>query len=164
MNYDDARPLIKTGDIIGVRGRKGPLAWLTRIVTRSPYTHVGVVVWLGGRVLMAEINGGGTHYVPLSQLAHTGFDVARPGCDPTRVESAIEVSLQDHQGYGFGTLGLIALRRVVGIDLTPADYSQVCSSYAVAILQLAGWAPKLPLIPAPDEVMAAAPLVLEIRP
>lgn len=32
MDYATARPLILSGDVIGVMSRKGPLAWITRAV------------------------------------------------------------------------------------------------------------------------------------
>ena len=162
MTYDEARHQIRTGDVIGVRGRKGPLAWLTRLVTWSPYTHVGIALWVGGGLYLAEINGGGNHLIPMSQIAHTGFDVVRCPAHPADVPYAIETQLHDHQGYGFGTLVTIAARRVFGVEL--AGDGAVCSSYAATILTLAGWGHSLPNAPAPDEVMeASGKVVLEVR-
>ena len=163
MTYDEARPKICAGDVIGVRGRKGPLAWLTRLITWSPYTHVGIALWLGDGLYLAEINGGGNHLIPMSQLANTGFDVVRCPANPADIPFAIETQLRDNHGYGFLTLGVIAIRRLFGIEIV--GDGAVCSSYAANILTQAGWNHSLPTDPAPDEVMAAAGLViLEVRP
>lgn len=47
MNYSDVRAQIRTGDLIAFRTRRGMLARLTRWVTKSPYTHTALVIWVG---------------------------------------------------------------------------------------------------------------------
>lgn len=161
MDYATARPLIRSGDVIGVMSRKGPLAWATRAVMwisgGKPYTHVGVALWQAGRLYLVELNGGGNHLVPLSQISQP-FDVARPlaGISADDVAAAVDAELEHHVSYGVWTLVLIGLRRIFG-QASRVPLGLVCSSYAVSILSRLGWAPVgLHPTPAPDEVIAAA--------
>ena len=161
MDYATARPLIRSGDVIGVMSRKGPLVWATRAVMwisgGKPYTHVGVALWQAGRLYLVELNGGGNHLVPLSQISQP-FDVARPlvGVSDDAVAGAVDAELEHHVSYGVWSLALIGLRRLFG-QAPRAPFGLVCSSFAAGILRRLGWAPAgLHPMPAPDEVMAAA--------
>ena len=161
MDYATARPLIRSGDVIGVMSRKGPLAWITRAVMAlsggEPYTHVGVALWQSGRLYLVELNGGGNHLVPLSQLTQP-FNVARPlpGVSPEDVQIAVDFELETHVGYGTASLILIGLRRLFGAA-PRAPWGLVCSGYVLSILRRLGWSPEgLHPMPAPDEIMRAA--------
>lgn len=161
MDYATARPQIRSGDVIGVMSRKGPLAWATRAVMwisgGKPYTHVGVALWQAGRLYLVELNGGGNHLVPLSQISQP-FDVARPlaGISADEVAAAADDELEHHVSYGVWALALIGLRRIFG-QAPRVPLGLVCSSYTVSILSRLGWAPVgLHPMPAPDEVIAAA--------
>lgn len=170
MDYTTARPLIRSGDVIGVMSRKGPLAWLTRAVMWAsggqPYTHTGVALWQAGRLYICEINGGGNHLVPLSQLAGLRFDVVRPlpGVTAEAVQAAIDTALEHHQGYGVWMLLLIGVRRLFGAA-PRLPLGIVCSGYTAAILARLGWKPDgLHPYPAPDEIMAhSGKVVLKIN-
>ena len=170
MDYATARPLIRSGDVIGVMSRKGPLVWATRAVMwisgGKPYTHVGVALWQAGRLYLVELNGGGNHLVPLSQISQP-FDVARPlpEVSPEDVQIAVDFELETHVGYGTASLILIGLRRLFG-QAPRVPLGLVCSSYTASILRRLGWAPAgLHPMPAPDEVMAASGnLVLRVEP
>ena len=161
MDYATARPLIRSGDVIGVMSRKGPLVWATRAVMwisgGKPYTHVGVALWQAGRLYLVELNGGGNHLVPLSQISQP-FDVARPlvGVSDDAVAGAVDAELEHHVSYGVWSLALIGLRRLFG-QAPRAPIGLVCSSFVAGILRRLGWSPDgLHPIPAPDEVIAAA--------
>ena len=161
MDYAAARPLIRSGDVIGVMSRKGPLAWITRAVMRisggRPYTHVGLAMWQAGRLYIVELNGGGNHMRPLSQISEP-FDITRPlpGVSPEDVQIAVDFELEEHVGYGTGSLILIGLRRLFG-TAPRAPWGLVCSGYTASILRRLGWAPEgLHPMPAPDEIMRAA--------
>lgn len=161
MDYATARSQIRSGDVIGVMSRKGPLAWATRAVMRlsggKPYTHVGVALWQAGRLYLVELNGGGNHLVPLSQISPP-FDVARPlaGVTDDDVAGAVDAELEHHVSYGVWSLALIGVRRLFG-QAPRAPFGLVCSSFAAGILRRLGWAPKnLHPMPAPDEVMASS--------
>lgn len=169
MDYATARPLIRSGDVIGVMSRKGPLAWAIRVVMRIsgglPYTHVGVALWQGERLYLVELNGGGNHLVPMSQISQP-FDVARPlpGVSSDDVAVAVDTELAQHVGYGVWELALIAIRRIFG-RAPRMPLGLVCSSYTMSIMGRLGWAPVgLHPTPAPDEVMAASGnIILSIK-
>jgi len=44
---------MQSGDIIFLRGTS-ILAWIVRVVTKSPFAHIGILWVVGGRVLMLE--------------------------------------------------------------------------------------------------------------
>lgn len=169
MRYDDARALIDTGDLIGVRRRSGPLAVLTRLITGSDYTHTGIALWCGGRLFLAQINGGGAGFAPLSQFVDFGFDVYDCPTDKNEVERVIWDKFAVRVGYAFIILIRIALH--ILFKLPPpkdADGDEICSSISYRVYLLAGWNPRreLPLFPYPGEVIAAlgVPPIIEVRP
>lgn len=71
MKYADARPLIKSGDIIaythrGVRSWYDFKVWLVRLFGQTEYTHVAVAWVVAGRVFLLESVGTGVRIFPLS--------------------------------------------------------------------------------------------------
>ena len=170
MDYATARPLIRSGDVIGVMSSAGLLAKLTRAVMRlsggKPYTHTGLALWQAGRLYIVELNGGGNHLVPLSQIT-APFRVARPLPDvsPEDVQIAVDFELETHVGYGAASLILIGLRRLFGAA-PRAPWGLVCSGYVLSILRRLGWSPEgLHPMPAPDEIMrAAGPVIISVEP
>ena len=73
MKYDEARPLIKSGDLLAWSHR-GWKSWydvkiqLVRMFTRSEFAHVGVAWVVGGRVLCLEAVVPKVRIYPLSSL------------------------------------------------------------------------------------------------
>lgn len=153
MLYEEARKAIETGDTIAVRTSHGILGDLTKIVTRSPYTHVGVAIWVAGHLYMAELNGGRNHLVPLSQL--TDFDVyARPaGISAEAADAAILFWLAKPVSYGF--LALVAIGFLNWFRIKVFVHWRkilVCSGYVVAIYEHAGWSERSRVI-SPQELV-----------
>lgn len=171
MRYDDARPMIQTGDLIAVRRRSGPLAIATRLVTDSPYTHTGVALWVGPpgdrRLLMAHINGGGAGLVPVSQEVEFGFDVYPCPVDRAEVERAIWATIGVRISYSVGDLVYILLYLKLGVPLPQQGDDYICSALSAYLYLLAGWKPSnLPAIPWPGATVASlevGPLV-KVRP
>jgi hypothetical protein len=167
MNYTDARPLIKTGDLIAVRRRSGFLAVATRIVTRSPYTHTGIAVWCAGRLLLAQENAGGCNVVPLSQEAIYDFDVYDCPTEETATETLVWLLLGARIAYSILDLFRITGFLLLRIPLPKHDGDElVCSALSALIFQKAGWVPVgLPSIPWPGAVAAAVgkPARIEVR-
>lgn len=166
MLYDEARPHIATGDLVAVRRRTGPLAVGTRLVTGSPYTHTGVALGVGPRLLIAQLNAGGAGFAPLSQMAEFAFDVFACPVDRVAVEDVIWDLFGERMGYDFADLVRIALHIRLGFPLPPDSDGRVCSSLTAVIYLAAGWnAPALPSIPWPGAIVDAfnAPPSLEIR-
>lgn len=155
MLYDDVRSLIQTGDLIAVRRRSGVLAIATRLVTCRPYTHTGVAVWCGGRLLMAHINGAGCSLVPVSQVSC--FDVFACPVDRAKVESELWAMLGKRIHYDFIDLVRIFAHLQLGVRLPRIDRgSFVCSSMSAQMYLRAGWQPEsLPSIPWPGAVVDA---------
>lgn len=156
MKYADVRDLINTGDLMAVRSHRGGLSALTRIITKSPYTHTAVALWLGDRLLLAEMNGGGACLVPASKYADTDFDVFACPMRAADVAGAMFDLLGLDISYDFGDLLAIAAHELLGRDLPPVDdRNLICSALAASIYLNAGL-PRggLPSIPAPRDVAA----------
>lgn len=73
MLYFDARPLIKSGDVIGfTHSRSMWRSWydfkvgIVRMATKSRYSHVGVAWVVADRVLLLEAVTSGVRIYPLS--------------------------------------------------------------------------------------------------
>jgi uncharacterized protein YycO len=70
LKYDEIRKQIKDGDILLYKGkglfRSGFVATLVQIVTRSDYSHAGIVAWWNERLLVIEAIRQGVIVNPLS--------------------------------------------------------------------------------------------------
>ena len=129
MRYSDARPNIKSGDLIAFRGR-GLFPWLIRAVTRSAYDHVAIAWVAGGRVLLLEsriAHGGVTIQRALSQALPDGATWIPTGA----------VWDADHEERAFAPLGqpygwVDMLRAGLGLRATSRGYQ--CAEYAAQIL------------------------------
>lgn len=141
MKYQEARSLIETGDAVAVKRKTGLLASLTRLLTRSDYTHNGIAIWLDGGLWMAELNGGGNHMIPMSQLENMDFDVFYPPVDDRiAIKQAILSVLREHQDYGFAALPVIGLLEWLRVKaFLHARRVLVCSGYVVKVYEEAGW-------------------------
>lgn len=161
MRYHIARGLIQDGDLIAVRQRRGVLPALTRVVTRSPYTHTAIAVWGGfggaSRLLVAESNGGGCSLSPLSHYENVDFDVFRCPVDRVAATSALWNLIGVEIAYGFTDLFRIAANRMLGVPLPPRPdtHAMICSALSATIYMNSGWKPVLPTIPAPSDVVRA---------
>lgn len=141
MLYEDARHLIQSGDAIAVRTVHNLLGAMTKFFTRKPYTHIGLASWRGGRLYLAELNGGRNHLVPISQL--TEFDVYH--CPVARTNEDIEAAIDDALAvpipYGFFALLVIGLLEWLNIDKhIKWNRVLVCSGWCVAVYEALGWA------------------------
>ena len=141
---------IDTGDAILVRTAHSILGRLTQILTRSPYTHAGVAIWVGGRLYMAELNGGRNHLVPMTQL--TQYDVYACPDGLQEVERAILGSLAQPIDYGYPALVLIGVLNWFRIKLF-VHWRKVivCSGFVVAVYEAAGW-PECSRVVSPEEL------------
>jgi hypothetical protein len=147
---------IETGDIIAIRGEEGFLTPFTKFFTRSPYTHVGLAVWIAGELWMAEINGGKNHAIPVAQLDAECFDVfARPdGISAERAEIAILEALRTKTNYAFIGLFVIGFLNYLRINIfVHWRKVLVCSGWVVSVLESMGW-PEHTRILSPAELCA----------
>ncbi len=141
MKYEDARPLIETGDLIAVKSRKGFLPQLTRLIDGDDYTHTGVAIWIDKGLYMAEINSGHNHMVALSQYYLSDFDVFYPPVEDRAVlRDKIEENLRYKVDYGFFTLIVLAIHKLLRIKTLPkSSDSIVCSELSQNIYIDSGW-------------------------
>lgn len=65
LDYGAVRDQIKDGDIVLFRGRSA-VSRMIRWLTRSPYSHAGVVGWWNGRLMVLEAVGKGVSTSRLS--------------------------------------------------------------------------------------------------
>ena len=73
MKYEQARPMIRSGDILawshrGVRSWHDLKIWFVRMFTRSEYSHVGTAWVVGNRVFVIEAVMPKVRIYPLSKL------------------------------------------------------------------------------------------------
>jgi hypothetical protein len=171
LTYANARDEIKTGDLIAVRNRNGLASWLIRQVTRSPYTHTGVAVWVGARLLIAETEQGPASLVPVSQYAGYDFDVfdapVAPGSGSI-ARCAVFSVLGARMRYAWSDLVRIWMHEWFFVPLPkPSADARICSSLSELIYQHMGWQPPThaPSLMTPRDLVAAinSPPRLEIR-
>jgi hypothetical protein len=156
MDYDQARPLIQTGDLIAVKGRNF-FAKGVRLVTGSAYSHTAIALWDGSRLLVAQSNAGGCCLVPLSQYCDGDFDVYASPANRATVESCAWQTVGKRIAYSIADLVRIAAHLWLHVPLPDQDDGgRVCSSLSAFIYQQAGWRPAgLPSIPWPGALAAA---------
>ena len=137
-DYEKTRHLIHDGDLIAVRGT-GLLAKLTSRVTKSPYTHTGIAVWLDDRLFMAELNSGRNHLTALSCV--DDFDVYAPpaGLDRATIRQAIFDWLADPIDYGFIAFVAIGIECMLERHTLFDNWRSiiVCSGGSVQIYEIA---------------------------
>lgn len=149
-SYENARSHILDGDCIAVRKKTGFLPTLTRYFTDSEYTHTGIAVWLDGGLWVAELNGGGNHVIPLSQIEGVDFDVFEPPPNTRpRIREAVLEASRVKTPYAFLLLPVIGLLNWVKAKVyLPWRRLLVCTGYCVMVYEKAGWqAPSRALSP-----------------
>lgn len=155
MNYEQARPLVQDGDLVAVRSARGGLSALTRWVTRSPYTHTAMAIWIADGLWVAEMGLGGNHLVPLSHYKDRRFDVFDCPVERETVRRWTLTVMREPIEYDLLDLLHIAVHHLLGTPL-PNARGCVCSAFNAATYLWAGWTPAgLPAIPAPSDVVAA---------
>lgn len=130
MKYTDARPLIRSGDLILLRG-KGPGPWLIRLWTASQWAHCGVAWVVGDRVLLLEAEPfKGVRAIPLSKRLGPGAALAK-----TRPQwgQEAETAALENLGEPYGWVD--ALRAGFGLRSTSNGFQ--CAEYAMAVLSAA---------------------------
>jgi hypothetical protein len=166
MIYQQARKLIKTGDVIAICGNS-LFSKITKIVQRyaglgefANITHCGVAWWVEGRLYIVEMDGRHNVLRPLSQYAHKNLElrVYRVADQDLMIEQFDDATRYDI-AYSFLDLVKIGWRLIFGGACinTSTDDSMVCSEFVARWLIKAGWvAPsQLPIMPSPAELCAA---------
>jgi hypothetical protein len=94
------RPDFTTGDLLGFRGR-GLASWAIRTLTRSPYSHVGLVYRFEGRVYCLEAVWAGVRLIIMSELVKR----YRGGIDYFALVDVGEAARCGAIGFAFQQLG-----------------------------------------------------------
>ncbi len=103
-SYQECRSEFSTGDMLCFRG-KGPLSWIIRVLTRSFYSHAGLVYWHESwdrpRLYCVEAVGKGVRLILMSELEKR----YKGGFDYFSVDHADAVAKQKAVGFCFEQLG-----------------------------------------------------------
>jgi hypothetical protein len=164
-HYEDIRVQIKTGDVLGVRGR-GAFPMLTRTAQRlsglgklSGITHVGLAWWIDGRLYSVEMDGKHNVLRPLSHHIAGGCAVDVYRCPvPDSMAVHFDRATARPIRYSLPDLIRIGYRLILGGRTGRDDErDMVCSTFAAQWLQWAGWAPPkdFPHMPSPGELCRA---------
>jgi len=154
-SYDEVRPLLATGQIVGVRERHSIAHVLTNLFTGTRYTHVGMISIKECGVYLAELNGGRNHLIPLSQLKDKRFDIYEcpEECLPY-IDQSIEDALREEIPYGFFAFILIGLMDLFNISIKlKGKKLLVCSGFVVSILRRAGWKKEVSTLISPGDLL-----------
>lgn len=148
VNYTDARPLIKSGDMLLWRDHPGGSVrsiierWFVRHACASPYTHIGVALVQNGRVSVMDITTKGCAPRPLS--GNPDFDwIAGP-----RVLTQEDI---DFAATFWGEMVYDRWQAILGqlkALVIGADMRGQCAEYALMIWRHAGFAPTNTATPA----------------
>lgn len=124
LDYGAVRDQIKDGDIVLFRGRSA-VSRMIRWLTRSPYSHAGVVGWWNGRLMVLEAVGKGVSTSRLSFVvaAYSGhcelWTASEQGLDRARVVEEAQLVLGHH--YSKGKILSNLWRMIVGRRAREAD-------------------------------------------
>ncbi len=139
MDYETARPLIKSGDLIALSHYKWA-SWydlqvqIVRFSTQSEYSHVGMAWVIGGRVFLVESVTPVIRMVPLSMMAKDGFYWAPLGKDISDPE--LEFALSKIGNGRYSKLEAV-LAQVTGIQIGADDLWE-CAEFIIAARRLSG--------------------------
>jgi hypothetical protein len=130
MSYQENRKNIQSGDLIAWRG-KGFFKMLLRIITGSPYGHVGITFLAGNRVYVLEaFQNKGVQITPLSnKLPGDHFPLK------TQWNLATETVAMEEVGRKYSWLD--TFRALLGRK-TKSGNGWQCAEYAAAVLNKGG--------------------------
>jgi hypothetical protein len=154
--YNDARGYINSGDVILWEG-KGLAARLVRWFTKSRWSHVGIALWSGPRLLVLDsFPFKGTRIQPLSRCAENAYWIPNPaGLGLLAHGFAID---ELGRKYSFQNLW----KTWLGLNLVKGEYH--CAQYVAAVLSKAGielTAPATPETVARDMCASAEKIIPE---
>ena len=130
MKYSEARKTIGSGDVILWRGTS-LAARIVRFFTKSPWSHVGIAVHWGGRLMVFDCYPfKGTRLRPLSIDLKDAYWVR---ADAVWGERPLSYALK-HLGRGYSWQNL--WKTWLGLNLVRREFQ--CAQYAAEILTRAG--------------------------
>ena len=168
MHYYQARPLIQSGNVIGIATR-GPLSpftravqWLAGFGPMSEITHVGVAKWIDGHLYLVEMDGVRNVLCRLSQYSGRRMYVFARPVPEIEMAAQFDTVIGRLIKYSYFDLLRIGVRMVFRLrarraSVADKDEEMVCSNFVLAWLMLSGWVPPetMPSEPSPCELCAA---------
>lgn len=156
MRYEQLRDQVLDGDLVAVRSPHGGFPWVIRQVTRSPYTHTAIALWLADGLWAAEMDGAKNVLVPLSHYERLPFDVFECPAPRNAVRRVVLEQLRGRVRYDWLEVLAIGARHLVGIEIPDQEPGKlVCNSYSATAYRLAGWSGDLPALASPGDLVAA---------
>lgn len=176
LTYTQARPLIRTGDTIGMSMDTlgGQIIQAGQVIAGlewSHITHCAVAMWVGQRLMVVEMGPAGNVYRPLSQYAGKRMVVCAPpaGTNLSLFDLGVDNITERHIPYGFFDLVRIGARLLPMrlIDTTgwggDGDADKVCSLLPTMIYRaMGGDVSAIPALAAPAEAVEALSVSIEI--
>jgi hypothetical protein len=144
MKYDLLRPHIQNGDLILWSGT-APHSRLIRWITKSKFSHVGIAVWWGPRLMVLDSYPfRGTRARPLAHdLKNAHWKASNVAWGNRPLAFALD---ELDRKYSFQNLW----KTLLGLRLVRSEYH--CAQFAAAVLQQAGFDP--PTYPPTPESLA----------
>jgi hypothetical protein len=143
--YQELRDTIRTGDILGVKGRD-PISIVIRSVTGESLNHVAVFVWLDDGLWIAEMNSK-TNFTmaPASDYVARKkgslFVIYMPEADQMAMKQEIlRTRARDSNKavrYSFTTLGKVFVSQVIRFNIYER-VGKVCSTFAQHVRKIGG--------------------------
>jgi hypothetical protein len=131
MRYTNARPAIKSGDLILWEGR-GFAARVVQWFTKSRWSHIGVAAWWGNRLMVVDAYPfKGTRARPLSHDLKNAYWLHTVAAWNTTAQAFALDELD--KKYSFQNLWKTAL----GLGLVKREYH--CAQYVAEVLRRVGW-------------------------
>jgi hypothetical protein len=167
MDYKTIRPTLQDGDLVAVNTGNRLTQWAQKTFGATKWaraTHVGVLIWRGDRLHVAEMDGRYNVERPLSHYVNNRqlFSILRAhGVDQVRMACAIDRAMASAIHYDNADFGRIGWRLLTGFKMRDDAKRMVCSQFVSRIYCDAGlslFKPDDMLTPA--EVCAAMPMVI----
>lgn len=149
VGYRDVRETIRDGDIVLFRGKSWP-SRVIRWITRSPYSHSGIVAWWNGRLMVLEAVPAGVLVSRLSRVVHrysgnVELWTVDPTCETALCRSTALATAQRLIGKGYAKSKLLWIfwrmirgQRTIDRDPEGDPVSFICSEYVSRVWREAG--------------------------
>ena len=136
MRYQDARPLIRSGDVLawshrGIRSWHDLKIWFVRLFTRSEYSHVGLAWVTDGRVFVIEAVMPLVRVYPLSKLLDHG-------CFWIPSKAPWKATTEEYAMACVGDVYSQIQAMEAPFEMPPADKLWECAELAASILKMDG--------------------------
>ena len=162
MTYQNARKLILTGDVVGVKGT-GLFSKVVMFMTKEKFSHVAMFVWHGTGLWVYEfVEGRGYQCTPASQWFEIREGQATYiGKAPNSVRAKPEKVLESASSFRFHGFkqhyGILSLAKVWFAQIIKKDIPtrfKVCSTFIQFVWEYAGH--DFTVTPDPGDIMREA--------